>query len=276
MKTMKPHQRSFAGLRQIRLLLAAVCSAVLAWGASTQVWEISAYNDFLAGKFENLSLDPDGRLKLGPALENVFASEQPLIWAVAVASDGTIYAGTGHEGRVYRITPDGKSDVFWKAPEIEVFALAIGPAGALYAATSPNGKVYRLSADGKAEVFFDPKETYIWSLAFAPVAGSTGGSKTGTSSTLFAGTGDQGKIYKVEAANQGEVYFETQQRHVVSLAFDGAGRLLAGTDPNGVLYRVEAKDDIRARLGRSPDYADALAISLAPELERSGKKFIFG
>ncbi len=223
------------------MLLLALCSAALAWSAGTQVWEISSYDDFLAGKFENLSLHPDGRLKLGPVLENVFSSEQPLIWAVAVAPDGTIYAGTGHEGRVYRITSDGKSDVFWKAPEIEVFALAIGPDGAVYAATSPNGKVYRLSADGKAEVFFDPKQTYIWSLAFAPAQNSKDAAKPGRSGALFAGTGDQGKIYKIEAANKGEVYCETQQRHVVSLAFDTAGRLLAGTDPNGVLYRVEGQ-----------------------------------
>ncbi len=241
MKEIKTFRQTAAMRVHIWLLLAAVFCAVPTWGASTQVWEISAYNDFLAGKFENLSLDPDGRLKLGPALENVFSSEQPLIWAVAVSPDGTIYAGTGHEGRVYRITPDGKSHVFWKAPEIEVFALALGPAGSLYAATSPNGKVYRLSADGKAEVFFDPKETYIWSLAFAPTPNSQGSSRTEVSGALYVGTGDQGKIYRVEAANQGAVYFETQQRHVVSLAFDKENRLLAGTDPNGVLYRVDGQ-----------------------------------
>jgi hypothetical protein len=216
----------------VAALLAALVTITLR-GASTQVWEVGAYDDFLAGKFENLSLDHEGRLTLGPALETLFSSDQPLIWAVAAAPDGTIYAGTGHEGRVYKIDPSGRGQLFWSASEIEVFALAVGPDGHVYAGTSPKGKVYRLSAGGEAEVFFDPKETYIWSLAFGPAQDKQ-------KASLFVGTGDVGKIYRVTAANQGEVYFDTQQRHVVSLAFDVQGRLLAGTDPNGVLYRVES------------------------------------
>ena len=221
-------------LATISLAIIGLLATLALWGATSQVWEISDYDAFLVGRFENVSLTAEGRLLLGPRVETVFESDQPLLWAVAEAPDGSIYAATGHQGHVYEVKPDGESRLLWKAPEIEVFAIAVGPDGAVYAGTSPNGKVYRVDADGQAGVYFDPQETYIWSLAFTPGVSEPG--------TLFVGTGEEGKIYWVSAPGQGEVYFETGQRHVVSLAFDGTGRLLAGTDPNGVLYRIDEKE----------------------------------
>ena len=55
---------------------------------------------------------------------------------------------------------------------------------------------------------------------------------------MYAATGQQGKIYRITAANQGAVYYETGQAHVTALAFDNQGRLLAGSEPNGILYRL--------------------------------------
>src|SRR5207248_10477494 len=80
--------------------------------------------------------------------------------------------------------------------------------------------------EGKASEYFAPGARYIWSLAFGP------------DGALYAGTGDQGKIFRVTSAGKGEVYYETGQSHVTSLAFDREGRLLAGSEPNGLLYRV--------------------------------------
>ncbi len=212
-------------------------SATWLQAASTQVWELADYRDFLAGKFENVALSHEGRLSLAPKLEPIYASDQPVFWAAAAGPDGSTYLGSGHQGHIYKVDPEGKSQLFWAAPEIEVFAIAAAPDGTVYAGTSPKGKVYRIRPDGKAEEFFDPGETYIWSLAFGP-AGDKAGGFAGPSH-LFVGTGEGGKIYRVDAAGKSEVYFESGQRHVISLALDAEGRLLAGTDPNGVLYRID-------------------------------------
>lgn len=201
--------------------------------ATSQVWETTEYEQFAAGRLENLSLRPDGSLVIAAAIETVYASDQPLIWSVASAPDGSLYLGTGHQGNIYRIDPAGKAQLFWSAPEIEVFAIAVAPDGSVFAGTSPNGKVYRIKDKGDHEVYFDPAEMYIWSLAF--------GNQKSMPPDLFVGTGEKGKIYHVTAESEGEVYYESGQRHVVSLALDAAGRLLAGTDPNGILYRVERK-----------------------------------
>lgn len=199
------------------------------YAATTAVWEMNTYQDFLKGRFEGISLDRDGRLSLAPRLETVFSSGQPAIWSIARGPDGSIYAGTGHRGRVYRIKPSGASDLVWTADQPEVFAVAVDPEGVLYAATSPDGKVYRID-QGKATEFFAPKAKYIWSLAFA---------KDGS---LFVGAGNPGNIYRVDKTGKGETYYETGQSHVTALAFDAHGNLLAGSEPNGILYRISAKD----------------------------------
>ena len=70
---------------------------------------------------------------------------------------------------------------------------------------------------------------YIWGSQNFPPDGS-----------LFVGTGDQGKIFRVTSAGHGEVYYETGQSHVTCLGLDREGHLLAGSEPNGLLYRVTA------------------------------------
>src|ERR1017187_5889570 len=150
---------------------------------------MTSYQDFIKGKLEGLSLSRDGRLTLAPKLDTVFASGQPVIWSIAQAADGTLYAGTGHRGRVYKITPSGQSSILWTADQPEVFAVAADSRGVVYAATSPNGKIYRIDAgpagEGKATEYFAPGAKYIWSLT------------VGADNALYAGTGDTGKIFRI-------------------------------------------------------------------------------
>ncbi|MBM3774796.1 MAG: WD40 repeat domain-containing protein [Acidobacteria bacterium] len=197
--------------------------------AGTMVWEMSTYTDFQRGRFEGVSLSRDGRLVLAPRLETVFSSDQPVIWSLAEAPDGSLYAATGHRGRVYRIDPAGKSSLYFTAEQPEIFALALDAAGALFAAASPGGKIFRIE-NGKAAEYFATGARYVWSLAVGP------------DGALYAGTGDEGKIFRVTAPGKGELWYDTGQAHVTGLALDPQGRLLAGSEPNGILYRVSARD----------------------------------
>jgi hypothetical protein len=243
--------------------------------SGSTAWEMTSYNDFIRGRFDGISLSRDGRLTLGPKLDTVFTSDQPVIWSVAEAPDGTLYAATGNRGRIYKIDRAGKSSLYWTASEPEVFAIAAGRDGAIYAGTSPNGKVYRIE-NGAATEYFAPQARYIWSLAVAP------------DGALYVGTGDQGKVFRVisagNGAGKGELYYDTGQSHITGLAIDSQGRLLAGTDPNGILYRISAKDkafvlydanlpEIRA-IVPMPDgtvYAAALGGSVAKQAQAAAQ-----
>ncbi len=213
-------------LRAVALLSAITMSL---GAATTATWEMNTYQDLLKGRFQGISLDRDGRLTLAPKLDTVFSSGQPTIWSIARAPDGSIYAGTGHRGRVYQITASGDNKLIWTADQPEVFAVAVDSDGVVYAATSPDGKVYRIQ-NGKATEFFAPQAKYIWSLAFS------------SDGSLFVGAGNPANIYRVDKTGKAETYYETGQSHVTALAFDSHGNLLAGTEPNGILYRISAKD----------------------------------
>ncbi len=226
--------------------------------SSVQIWELNEYEDFLLGEFENVSLLQSGALTPVPQLTPLFDFDQPVIWTVAASVDGTIYVGTGHQGKIYRLGRDGKVSLFWTAPEIEIFALAVGPDGEVYAGTSPNGKLYRITSRGVAKEIFDPKQTYIWSLVVVPASIS----ERHNGPTVYMATGSEGKIYEVKASGQGRIFAETKQRHVVSLALDASGQLLAGTDPNGIIYRIDSKRKIFAL--HDADQPEVRSLQVAP------------
>jgi hypothetical protein len=205
-----------------------VCAAALVQAAAPTFWQVSTEAEFLRGEVENLSIDPFGRLTLGPATTAVYESTAPFLWTAALsAADGTIYVGSGNEGQVFRIDASGRGSVFFDAQELEVHALAPAPAGGLYVGTSPDGRIYRVDAAGRSEVFFDPPDKYIWSLV------------VDRAGTVYAGTGDKGVIYRISPDGKGAPLYETKATHAMSLALDRDGRLLAGTESPGRVFRID-------------------------------------
>ena len=128
----------------------------------------------------------------------------PFLWSIVAGADGTLWAGSGNEGKVLKIARDGKVTTFFDAPELEVHAIAAAPNGGLYVATSPDGKIYPVAADGTSKTFFDPEDKYIWALA------------TDAAGNVFAATGDKGVIYKITPDGKGARFYkaERDQRRV--------------------------------------------------------------
>jgi hypothetical protein len=210
---------------KLRLSFALCAFAFSACAATSTAWEVTGYNEFLKGRLSGLSLTADGVLQLGPALRFNVNLEQPALWSLAAAPDGSLYASTGHRGKVFRISPDGKSSLAWTAEQSQVFALCVDAKGVLYAGSSPNGGVYRIER-GKAQEIWHSPAKYIWALQSA------------SDRTLYVATGEQGRIYRIDPDAKAEVYFETGQSNVTALALGSKGRLYAGTEPNGLLYEI--------------------------------------
>ena len=206
----------------------AVFTALAPIQASTpKFFQAATQGDFLKGDVENLSIDNHGQLVLGPATELVYETSAPSLWAVAAGSDGSLFIGTGNEGKVYRVDPHGKGSLFFDSAELEVHALAPAPNGGLYVATSPDGRIYKVDRSGAGVTFFDPKDKYIWALA---VDGK---------GNLYAGTGDKGVIYKIAPDGTGAPFYRPKATHATALAFDKAGNLLVGTESPGKVLRVD-------------------------------------
>jgi hypothetical protein len=211
--------------------LAATAVVVLmlapAVASSPKFFQAATQGDFLKGDVENLSIDSQGQLVLGPATELVYETAAPFLWSVAAGADGSIFVGTGNEGKVYKIDAQGKGSLFFDAAELEVHAMAAAPDGGLYVATSPDGKIYKVDRNGKGTPFFDPEAKYIWSLA------------TDAKGVLFAGTGEKGIIYKIGPDGKGAPFYNTKATHATALAFDKRGNLLVGTGSPGKVLRID-------------------------------------
>jgi sugar lactone lactonase YvrE len=67
---------------------------------------------------------------------------------------------------------------------------------------------------------------------------------------VFIGTGNQGKVYKINAKGEQSVFFAPNEVMVHALAVDRKGRLYAATSPNGRVYRLDA--DGRAEVFCNP------------------------
>lgn len=221
---LRNHIAAFA----VSLLFIGATSSV-SYAGQPVIWETSSRAELLKGDVRGVSISDIGMLMLAPNLTEVFNTEQAFVWSSAADSQGNVYLGTGHDGKIYRVTSDGRGSLFYDAAELDVTALAIARDGSLYAGTSPDGKVYRIPSSGNAEVFFDPGDKYIWSLAVLP------------DGALAVGTGDNGKLYRVRAAGakpESSLLIATNQTHVMSLAVTAQGDLIAGTDPGGLVLRI--------------------------------------
>jgi sugar lactone lactonase YvrE len=196
-------------------------------GVETSIWQVSDFKEFLQGRLTGISISKDGELGLAPQAHLLFNPDEALALSLTADRQHNLYVGTGHQGKVFRVNPDGKSSLFFTTQEPDIFALAVGPDGNLYVGSSPDGKIYRVAPDGKSSVFFDPNTKYIWAMLFDPQG------------RLYVATGDHGQIFRVDKTGKGKVFFESNQTHIMCLAFDHQGNLLAGSDPNGLVYRID-------------------------------------
>ena len=84
---------------------------------------------------------------------------------------------------------------------------------------------------------------------------------------FYAGTGNDGQVYRIDASGKAEAFFDAEELEVHALATAANGALYVGTSPDGKIYRVEGP-------GRSSvffDPADKYIWSLA--VDRSGNVF---
>ena len=226
----RPYPHLALRVPRLAVVTAIIASAIGAglFAAAPTFWTVSTQADFLKGDVENLSIDSDGRMFPGPAASVLAETAAPFLWTVVAGPDGTLWAGSGNEGQVLKVSKDGKLSTFFDASELEVHALAPAPNGGLYVGTSPDGRIYQVSADGSSKTFFDPDDKYIWALA------------VDKSGNVFAATGDKGVIYKIAPDGTGSRFYKTNAGNVVSLAFNKNGDLIAGTESPGRVFRIDA------------------------------------
>ena len=208
-------------------VLLALCGLASGLPAVTpQKWEARNKEDFLKGKLDGLSLTSEGILALSVREDKIEGPSEDFYLSLLTLADGTLFLGTGHGGKVYRIGKDGKAELYFQAPEMDVICLAMDKKGLLYAGTSPNGKVYKITDKGKADQFFNPDEKYVWDLEFLE------------SGVLLVAVGESGGVYQVSEKGEGQLLLKAEENHILCLKLSGSGEILAGSGGGGSVYRL--------------------------------------
>ena len=212
----------------IAAVAAVVSLPVRAAGPSR--WEISSSDQWMAGRGEQVAVTRDGRLTLGPAVKVIHEDAAPALWTAATGPDGTLYVGTGNDGqviavsgdktrvfwdseelqvhalawqgdallagtspdgKVYRITADGKATVYFDPEETYVWAIAVDRQQQVYVATGGKGRVYRLpKAGGTPAKIFESAAANVTALS------------VNDAGDVLVGTDSPGRLYRVPAGGK--------------------------------------------------------------------------
>jgi hypothetical protein len=89
------------------------------------------------------------------------------------------------------------------------------------------GRDGRVSLAPKVDPVFASDQPSIWSIARGP------------DGTLYAATGNRGRVYKIDVAGKSTLLWTAEQPEVFAIAVDRKGVVYAGTSPDGAVYRIE-------------------------------------
>jgi len=225
------------------LLVAAIAAPAAA--APTREWRFASPADFRAGTFEGLVVGAESGLRAAPSLKRLDVEAELIhCWArvgddvwlgtglegrifrvhgktvtkvadidstlvASLADDGDdgVYAGGVGNGKIWRVTRDGKVNEIVKIVGADhIFAL-VRDGETLYAGTGPGGKVFRVKG-GKADVWFETGADHVLSLSRAQ-------------GRLLAGTGGEALVFEVTGAKEGRAIARFDGAEVRSLLVDG-------------------------------------------------------
>lgn len=210
--------------------------------------------DFLDGELDGVSVDQLGRLHLAERIDRLTALEEPFLlsavrlgkgWVVGTGNDGrvlhvaadgkvetlfeapesevfalwadpdgTVFAATSPNGKVYRLQ-GGSSDVFFDPGAVYIWALARSSDGRLLVATGTEGKLFAVDEKGQGTVLLDTDDTHVRSIQPLP-----GGD-------VLVGTAGEGLVLRVSAEGKVRTLFDAAQPEIVALTAGGDGSYYA-------------------------------------------------
>lgn len=144
----------------------------------------------------------------------LFTTAEPEVFAVAAGEDGTIYAASSPNGKVYRFR-QGKAESWFDPGELYVWALAFDRTGGLLVATGTRGRLYRVGADGRGELLAEVADTHVRSLLPLP------------DGRLLLGTAGRGLLVERDGRGRLRTLLEAVQPEVAALAAGADGIYLA-------------------------------------------------
>jgi len=236
---------------------------------------------------------PDGKIyKVSQGKAEPFATlpDTTYVWSLAFDKAKTnLFAAVGlPEGRVFRVSPSGQSDVLFRCDEPHLVSVAVAPNGDVLAGSSGKGLLYRITGPGRATVLYDfsgeasakSASSEVKSISVAPdgtvwaianeyseppdVPRRSASSLRGPAGPAEVGKRPKpgkGQLWRFDPRGRPEKMMSHGDFHYMALALDDAGRPYVGTGAEGRVYTV---DDAHAvTLLADTDERQVTALSLA-------------
>ncbi|MGH9146378.1 MAG: SMP-30/gluconolactonase/LRE family protein, partial [Vicinamibacterales bacterium] len=86
----------------------------------------------------------------------------------------------------------------------------------------------RLMLGPGLELVYESTAPFLWSMVSAP------------DGVFYVGSGNEGKVFKLDANGKGAVFFDTNELEVHALTLGAKGDLFVATSPDGRVYKVDA------------------------------------
>ncbi len=158
-------------------------------------------------------------------------------------------------------SPDGRTTVrpyLFLAAVLAAVSVSAAP-GFWQAATQADflrGDVDQLSIDEHGRLMLGPELTRVHDAA-APFVWVALAAPDGA---LFLGTGNDGKVIRVDKGGQASVFYDSAEMEVHALAPAPGGGLFVATSPDGRIYKVDAKGQATTFFDPDDKYIWALAV----------------
>jgi hypothetical protein len=205
---------------------------------------------------------PDGKIfryDRGKLSELVTLKGAQHVWGLAYDTRAqALYAATGPEGKLFRITQTGDAQVYFDAEEQQLMSVAVAQDGTVYAGASDKAKLYKIQGPGRATVLYDFGRTEVRAIAVAASgdvyaianeikAGAhlpqrqgkgSDGQPAGPSSAGSPAKG-KGTLYRFSRDGKPDQLLDDSDEHYTSLTLGEDGRPYVGTGVEGRVYTVD-------------------------------------
>ncbi len=228
----------------------------------TRSFALDTAPELSAGVLDRVSVRSDGTVVIGEDTQRIAPADTVAsVWSLLELGDGSVLAGTGVDGRIYRVA-DGRATLYAQTDAVVVTALARTDDGTVYAATLPDGKVFRVVPPAGARVQPPvvvaelPGVQHVWAIAWDRQRNA-----------LLCATGPEGKLFAVDprgrAGSNATVVFDSEEPHLYSLALSSpGGEIFVGAGGgHAIVYGVRGVGQARVLARLAGDEVKSLSVA---------------
>ena len=227
----------------------AVTSLANAWGGSVVLGTLPA------GKVMKWDRGKLADLATLPGAQHVFA-------LAFDAKNNALYAATGPEGKLFRLSANGTAQVYFDAEEQHLMSVAVGPDGSVYAGSSDK-RTIQGEGPGRGSVLYDFGRTEVRAISVAangevyaianelksgfnvPARPGKNQDTTPAGPTQSAAKAKgKGTLYRFGTDGRPERLYDSDDEHLTSLSLGDDGRVYVGTGAEGRVYSVDASSRV--------------------------------